>query len=249
MNGTNGTNNHSPDIMVAGRPVWPGFTSPITATVIERASERVGEHTGDCTLQMSPQKGRGFLRPTYGTVSRYGVVPMACSMDQVGVDCGRAADGLAVLARIAGYDPRDGAMFPDAAYTYAPSGKTPRMAAPVLPHLDVLEEVYAIIKSAEIAHNFTRYDGIKFPVPPLGDDIRNNIDTGNRVLQQANYERCYVKAMRIRRVYKDALDFADYDLAELPYPVAALTGCPAWVDADGRCLIAPVKGEGMFRAL
>jgi aspartyl-tRNA(Asn)/glutamyl-tRNA(Gln) amidotransferase subunit A len=47
------------------------------------------------------------LKPTYGRVSRWGMVAYASSLDQAGVLARSAADVAPVLAAIAGFDPRD----------------------------------------------------------------------------------------------------------------------------------------------
>ena len=64
------------------------------------------------------ENGCCFIRPTYGTVSRYGLVPCAPSMDQIGVLCKTLPEGFALLSAVAGRDARDGAMFPDESYSY-----------------------------------------------------------------------------------------------------------------------------------
>lgn len=52
--------------------------------------------------------GVDFLKPTYGTVSRYGVVSTAASGEQVGVYAPDADGVAAVMAIIAGHDEKDG---------------------------------------------------------------------------------------------------------------------------------------------
>lgn len=48
------------------------------------------------------------MKPTYGTVSRYGLIAYASSLDQMGPIAGDAADCAAVLDAVMGKDPRDG---------------------------------------------------------------------------------------------------------------------------------------------
>lgn len=60
-----------------------------------------------------------FLKPTYGTVSRYGVISTAASGEQVGVYAGNADDAAEIMGVIAGHDDKDGTSLPDARYEYS----------------------------------------------------------------------------------------------------------------------------------
>ena len=60
-----------------------------------------------------------FLKPTYGTVSRYGVISCAASGEQVGVYAQTAATAAEVMGVIAGHDDKDGTSLPAASYEYA----------------------------------------------------------------------------------------------------------------------------------
>ena len=63
-------------------------------------------------------EGVSFLKPTYGTVSRYGVISTAASGEQVGVYA-KTADGIAEVMRvIAGHDGKDGTSLPAERYEY-----------------------------------------------------------------------------------------------------------------------------------
>lgn len=60
-----------------------------------------------------------FLKPTYGTVSRYGVISCAASGEQIGV-CANNADTVAeVMGVIAGNDEKDGTSLRNDSYTYS----------------------------------------------------------------------------------------------------------------------------------
>jgi len=58
------------------------------------------------------QSGKVYIKPTYGTVSRFGTVAVACSGETVGVLANTAESAKTVLTAIAGYDHRDGTMHP-----------------------------------------------------------------------------------------------------------------------------------------
>src|SRR5207237_251480 len=47
------------------------------------------------------------IKPTYGRVSRYGMIAFASSLDQAGVVTRSAEDAAVVLAAMAGFDPMD----------------------------------------------------------------------------------------------------------------------------------------------
>lgn len=53
-----------------------------------------------------------FVKPTYGTVSRYGIIPCACSSEQVGVHASNVEDATELLSVIAGHDGKDGTSLP-----------------------------------------------------------------------------------------------------------------------------------------
>ena len=67
----------------------------------------LGSDTGGSIRIPSALCGLYGIKPTYGRVSRAGVLPLAWSMDHVGPMCRTAADCAAMLGVMAGYDPRD----------------------------------------------------------------------------------------------------------------------------------------------
>lgn len=63
--------------------------------------------------------GVDFIKPTYGTVSRYGIIAAACSGEQIGVTAADAEGVKEILTVIAGHDSKDGTSLPDEKYDYS----------------------------------------------------------------------------------------------------------------------------------
>ncbi len=68
----------------------------------------IASDTGGSIRQPAAYCGVTGMKPTYGTVSRYGLIAYASSLDQIGPLARSAADCAAVLDLIQGRDPRDG---------------------------------------------------------------------------------------------------------------------------------------------
>jgi aspartyl-tRNA(Asn)/glutamyl-tRNA(Gln) amidotransferase subunit A len=66
-----------------------------------------GTDTGGSIRQPAALTGVTGVKPTYGRVSRYGMIAFASSLDQAGVLARSAEDAAAVLEVMAGFDPRD----------------------------------------------------------------------------------------------------------------------------------------------
>ncbi len=63
--------------------------------------------------------GVDFIKPTYGTVSRYGIIACACSGEQIGVTAANAEGLKEILSIIAGHDSKDGTSLPNEKYEYS----------------------------------------------------------------------------------------------------------------------------------
>ena len=68
----------------------------------------IGSDTGGSIRQPASYCGVTGMKPTYGTVSRYGLIAYASSLDQIGPLCRDAADCAAILDVLQGQDRRDG---------------------------------------------------------------------------------------------------------------------------------------------
>ncbi len=73
----------------------------------------IGLDVNGAERRAAAMSGLVYVKPTYGTVSRYGTIPAACSGETVSVTAKTVSDCKAVLASIVGHDDKDGTSLPE----------------------------------------------------------------------------------------------------------------------------------------
>ena len=116
-----------------------GSAAAVAAGLIPAA---LGSDTGGSIRQPAAFCGVVGMKPTYGRVSRYGLVAFASSLDQIGPLTNSVEDAAALLAATAGADKMDCTCLPDGCDDYVRAARD-GMAAPTLAGLKVgLPEEY-----------------------------------------------------------------------------------------------------------
>lgn len=87
----------------------PGGSSGGSAAAVaaQECAYALGSDTGGSIRQPSSYCGITGMKPTYGTVSRYGLIAYGSSLDQIGPMAKDVTDVATILETIASYDPKD----------------------------------------------------------------------------------------------------------------------------------------------
>jgi aspartyl-tRNA(Asn)/glutamyl-tRNA(Gln) amidotransferase subunit A len=149
----------------------------------------LGTDTGGSIRQPGAVTGTVGAKPTYGAVSRYGVIAMASSLDQVGPVTRTVSDAAALQELIGGHDPQDSTSLPepmDGLLEAARNGELKGLRIGIIaelegqesvqilqdagaevvevscPHLGYALGAYYLIMPSEVSSNLAKFDGVRF---------------------------------------------------------------------------------------
>ena len=103
------TSDPSPSRNPWNRAHTPGGSSSGSSVAVAAGMvpAALGSQTGGSTCRPAAYNGIVGLKPTYGRISRYGVVPVSWSLDTVGILVRTVNDAAILLQAMAGHDPND----------------------------------------------------------------------------------------------------------------------------------------------
>ncbi len=181
----------------------PGGSSGGSAAAVaaDMCLAALGSDTGGSIRQPASLCGVVGLKPTYGAVSRYGLMAMASSLDQIGVFAKTVEDAEILFNIIAGHDPLDSTSLSEPGKEskdkfkigipkeYFGEGLDKGVREVIensietikklgheiieisLPNAEYALEVYYIIMFVEVSSNLARYDGIKYGYSAKAKDL------------------------------------------------------------------------------
>lgn len=182
----------------------PGGSSGGSAAAVAGglAIAALGSDTGGSIRQPAAFCGIVGMKPTYGAVSRFGLLALGSSLDQIGPLTRSVSDAEIIFDAIKGKDKNDATSFYSEGerdefkkIIGVPQGITEGLEKDVkenfenslnkmkefgfeikeikMPHLSLSLAVYYILQPAEASSNLARYDGIRFGLSVEASDVLN----------------------------------------------------------------------------
>jgi aspartyl-tRNA(Asn)/glutamyl-tRNA(Gln) amidotransferase subunit A len=238
----------------------PGGSSGGSAASVaaNEAAAAFGSDTGGSIREPAGFCGIVGLKPTYGRVSRYGLIAFGSSLDVIGPLAKNVEDAAILTNVIAGFDRKDEttANLPVENYTdflkRSVKGKKLGVIKEIndfkiqdeisitlkeainklevqgceieevsIPHLKYALPTYYLIAPSEASSNLSRFDGVRYGLEGIGDNIRDfyeetrtkgfgrevkrRILIGTFALSEGYFDEYYLKASKVRRLI--AMDF------------------------------------------
>lgn len=256
----------------------------------------LGSDTGGSTRNPASYCGLVGLKPTYGLVSRYGLIPLLNSMDVPGILTRNVDDAVLILNAIAGPDEADSTSvqreyvplnlpntidisnlrigipkeyklsnispeiqgcWDDVCEFLRESGASISIVS--MPHTSYSIMCYSVLNRCDVTSNLACYDGMEYgyradewsSVQELyrktrsegfGKVVKDRILIGNYFLLEENYDKYYLKAMRMRRLIADDFDVVWDNNIDVLLTPTTLTEAPDYnefvtLDNQTQCLI------------
>uniref|UniRef100_A0A452RCS2 Glutamyl-tRNA(Gln) amidotransferase subunit A, mitochondrial n=1 Tax=Ursus americanus TaxID=9643 RepID=A0A452RCS2_URSAM len=175
----------------------------------------LGSDTGGSTRNPAAHCGVVGFKPSYGLVSRHGLIPLVNSMDVPGILTRCVDDAALVLGVLAGHDPKDSTTVQDPVKPFTLPTLTdvsklcigiPKVTLPFYYFTEMLSTQFPNLQngdnnshrcdidvSTEAMYAATRREG-------FNDVVRGRILSGNFFLLKENYENYFIKAQKVRRL-------------------------------------------------
>ncbi len=175
----------------------PGGSSggSCVAVAARMAHTALGTDTGGSIRQPAAFCGIVGLKPTYGRVSRYGLVALSSSFDQIGPFANSVADAARVLEIIAGYDEND----------------STSARVPVPPYLDALDKNVAGLKVG-VPFDVLK-EGVQPEVRQAVEKVLDRLRSGGAVIEEIAmpHFRYTISAYYILMTAEASSNLARYD--------------------------------------
>ena len=224
----------------------------------------LGSDTGGSIRQPASFCGVVGLKPTYGAVSRYGLVAFASSLDQIGPIAKTAEEAQIIFATNSGRDPKDSTSIdfkvedskiktigiPKEYFGKDVNYETKEIVQQAvekalekgikvveisLPNIEYALASYYIVMPCEASSNLSRFDGIRYGLSKVGDDllktylqtkqegfgdeVKRRIMLGTYALSSGYYDAYYLKAQKVRTKVKQDFEEAHKKVDAIFAPV------------------------------
>ncbi len=209
----------------------PGGSSggSCAAVAAEECSYALGSDTGGSIRQPSSFCGVTGIKPTYGTVSRYGLIAYGSSLDQIGPVAKDVTDCATVLEIISSHDKKDSTSIErkdcDFSAALVDDVKGMKIGIP-RDYFGDRTESYAGLHNM---YKKTRSEG-------FGAEVKRRIMLGSFALSSGYYDAYYLKALRTKALIKQA-----FDRAFEKYNVILGPAAPTTAPRLGESLSDPIK--------